>query len=190
MGSWPDTGMMPKMTAKTADDLIDWCYSAVTFKAIQGRRVVVFGHDSMGMETALAHVIPTRNTFGLEITRLDMKLLADMLQKKAYCKNELKELRAWIDKMMGKRVEIKTPKQEELFTQSLAMYLISRDIMKDLNAVRIKARKHHYRTLRKRICRDCLRCCSLLTLPVVPRHYLWTSARFGSHGKLRNWPRN
>ena len=43
----------------------------------------------MGMETALAHVIATRNTFGIEITRLDMKLLADMLAKKAYNRKEL-----------------------------------------------------------------------------------------------------
>jgi L-fucose isomerase len=42
----------------------------------------------MGMETALAHILPTRNTFGLEITRLDMKLLADMLAKGAYDKTE------------------------------------------------------------------------------------------------------
>ena len=55
-------------------------------RACSGRRVVIFGHDSMGMETALAHVIPTRRTFGLEITRLDMKLLADMLAKGAYDK--------------------------------------------------------------------------------------------------------
>ena len=53
----------------------------MTTQALKGRRVVIFGHDSMGMETALAHVIPTRGTFGLEITRLDMKLLADMLQQ-------------------------------------------------------------------------------------------------------------
>ncbi len=40
-------------------------------------RVVIFGHDSMDMETALAPILPTRKTFGLEnTTRLDMKLLA------------------------------------------------------------------------------------------------------------------
>jgi hypothetical protein len=41
------------------------------------------------METALQHIIPTRNTFGIEITRLDMKLLADMLNRKAYKQEEL-----------------------------------------------------------------------------------------------------
>ena len=135
VGTWPDTGMNPKMTAETAKNLIDWCYSAVTTAALRGRRVVIFGHDSMGMETALAHVIPTRNTFGLEITRLDMKLLADMLQKGAYNKKELKALRGWIDKHLGKRLELKSEADSERFDISLAMYLIIRDLMVDLNAV-------------------------------------------------------
>ena len=90
--------------------LIDWCYAAVTTRALKGRRVVIFGHDSMGMETALAHVIPTRNTFGLEITRLDMKLLADMLNKKAYNDKELKDLRGWVDRHVGNRLELQATK--------------------------------------------------------------------------------
>jgi len=135
VGSWPDTGSNPKMTARTATDLIDWCYAAVTAVALRGRRVMIFGHDSMGMETALAHIIPTRNTFGLEITRLDMKLLADMLNKRAYDKKELKELRAWIDKNLGKRLEFKTTADSDRFDTSLAMYLINRDLMAELNAV-------------------------------------------------------
>ncbi len=89
----------------------------------------------MGMETALAHVLPTRNTFGLEITRLDMKLLADMLNKESYDKKELKALRGWIDGAIGKRLEIKTEADSQRFNQSLAMYLINRDLMSDLNAV-------------------------------------------------------
>ena len=135
VGNWPDTGMRPKMSKQTASNLIDWCYAAVTAVAIRGRRVMIFGHDSMGMETALAHIIPTRNTFGLEITRLDMKLLSDMLSKKAYNQKELKELRAWVDKNVGKRLELKTEADSERFNQSLAMYLINRDLMKDLNAI-------------------------------------------------------
>ena len=135
VGTWPDTGMNPKMTAQTAQNLIDWCYAAVTAVALRGRRVMVFGHDSMGMETALAHIIPTRNTFGIEITRLDMKLLADMLDKQSYNKKELKELRAWIDKHIGKRLELKSEADSERFDISLAMYLINRDLMADLNAV-------------------------------------------------------
>ncbi|MBW8035288.1 MAG: hypothetical protein FVQ79_06585 [Planctomycetes bacterium] len=135
VGNWPDTGSKPKMSKQTATNLIDWCYGAVTAVALRGRRVMIFGHDSMGMETALAHIIPTRNTFGIEIARLDMKLLSDMLAKKAYKQKELKELRAWIDKNIGKRLELKTEADSERFNQSLAMYLINRDLMKDLNAI-------------------------------------------------------
>jgi L-fucose isomerase len=135
VGTWPDTGSNPKMTEHTAKNLIDWCYAAVTTIALRGRRVVILGHDSMGMETALAHIIPTRNTFGIEITRLDMKLLADMLSKKAYKEKELKDLRGWIDKYVGKRLELRDEAGSERFNQSLAMYLIVRDLMADLNAV-------------------------------------------------------
>lgn len=135
VGNWPDTGMKPKMSKATEEALIDWCYAAVTAVALKGRRVMIFGHDSMGMETALAHIIPTRNTFGLEITRLDMKLLADMLAKEAYDKKELKKLRSWLDRYIGKRLELKTEADSERFNTSLAMYLINRDLMDDLNAV-------------------------------------------------------
>jgi L-fucose isomerase len=135
VGTWPDTGMNPAMTGLTAKNLIDWCYAAVTAVALRGRRVVILGHDSMGMETALAHVIPTRNSFGLEITRLDMKLLADMLNKKAYNEKELKQLRSWINRHLGKRLELRNDADSERFNMSLAMYLIVRDLMTDLNAV-------------------------------------------------------
>jgi len=135
VGTWPDTGLDPKMTEQTAMNLIDWCYAAVTTVALRGRRVMVFGHDSMGMETALAHILPIRNTFGLEITRLDMKLLADMLNKKAYNEKELKSLRGWINRYIGKRLELRDEADSERFNQSLAMYLINRDLMADLNAV-------------------------------------------------------
>ncbi|MHC5086784.1 MAG: hypothetical protein ACYSN9_03110 [Planctomycetota bacterium] len=135
VGNWADTGMNPVMTPSTATVLIDWCYAAVTAMALKGRRVMVFGHDSMGMETALAHILPTRNTFGLEITRLDMKLLADMLKKEAYDKKELVKLRKWINRHIGKRLELRTDADSERFDTSLAMYLINRDLMADLNAV-------------------------------------------------------
>jgi len=135
VGTWPDTGMKPKPTQQTAEALIDWCYAALTYAGLKGRRVVIFGHDSMGMETALAHVIPTRRTFGLEITRLDMKLLADMLAKGACDAKELAELRAWFDKHVGKRLELPGEAESERFNQSLAMYLIVRDLLADLNAV-------------------------------------------------------
>jgi len=135
VGTWPDTGMKPKPTKATAQALVDWCHAALTYAGLKGRRVVIFGHDSMGMETALAHVIPTRRTFGLEIARLDMKLLADMLAKGAYDARELARLRAWIDRHVGKRLELRDEADGERFNQSLAMYLIVRDILADLNAV-------------------------------------------------------
>ncbi|HOD81001.1 MAG TPA: hypothetical protein PKG77_06235 [Phycisphaerae bacterium] len=135
VGSWPDTGEYPKPSQPTVDALVDWCYAAMAHAGLKGRRVVVFGHDSMGMETALAHVIPTRRTFGLEITRLDMKLLADMLQKGAYDKKELRELRGWVDKHVGKRLELPSAADSERFNLSLAMYLVIRDLLSDLNAV-------------------------------------------------------
>jgi L-fucose isomerase len=135
VGTWPDTGMNPVMSEKTAKNLIDWCYAAVTTVALRGRRVVVFGHDAMGMETALAHILPTRNTFGLEITRLDMKLLADMLRKRAYKEKELKSLRVWVDRYVGKRLDLSADGAAEKLNQSLAMYLIMRDLMQEVNAV-------------------------------------------------------
>jgi L-fucose isomerase len=135
VGTWADTGMNPKMSVETAKDLIDWCYAAVTAVALRGRRVVILGHDSMGMETALAHILATRNTFGIEITRLDMKLLADMLAKKAYKARELKDLRAWVDRYVGNRLKLRGKSDSERFNMSLAMYLIVRDLMADLNAV-------------------------------------------------------
>jgi L-fucose isomerase len=135
VGTWPDTGPRPQMTDATAEALVDWCYAALTAAGLRGRRVVVFGHDSMGMETALAHVLPTRRTFGLEIARLDMKLLADMLGKGAYDAKELAELRRWVDRHVGSRLELRDEADGERFDQSLAMYLILRDLMADLNAV-------------------------------------------------------
>lgn len=135
VGSWPDEGLEPQMTEQTADDLVDWAYAAVTRQAMKGRRVVIFGHDSMGMETALQHIIPTRKVFGVEIARLDMKLLADMVSKGAYDKDELKALRAWVDKKVGDRLELGDDADSERFNQSLAMYLIARDLMDDLGAI-------------------------------------------------------
>ena len=135
VGSWPDTGQMPKMTEGTARALVDWCYAAVTYQCLKGRRVMIFGHDSMGMETALTHIIPMRNVFGLEVARLDMKLLADMLAKKAYDQRELRDLRKWLDDLAGKRIEIHKDIDNERLNTSLAMYLINRNLMEDLNAV-------------------------------------------------------
>lgn len=135
VGTWPDTGMHPVMAESTAQAMVDWAFAAVTTQALKGRRAVIFGHDSMGMETALAHVLPTRRQFGLEITRLDMKLLADMLTKKAYDAEELKAMRAFLDEHLGERLELRDEADSERFNQSLALYLIVSDLLKDLNAV-------------------------------------------------------
>ncbi|MCP4682387.1 MAG: hypothetical protein GY864_08630, partial [Desulfobacterales bacterium] len=135
VGSWSDTGMKPKPSKETIKALIDWCYAALTHSCLKGRRVLVFGHDSMGMETALSHIIPTRRTFGLEITRLDMKLLADMLNKGAYDKKELKLLRSWLLGHLGKRIDLSQKGGSEKLDQSLAMYLIMRDLMDEISAV-------------------------------------------------------
>ena len=134
VGSWNDVGIDPIMTKKTKESLIDWCYAAVTFQALKGKRVVVFGHDSMGMETALPHVSATRNQFGIEITRLDMKLLSDMLTKKSYDERELLKLKKWI-KSDCLKIEIPEETDEHNLDKSLALYLIVRDMMKELNAV-------------------------------------------------------
>jgi L-fucose isomerase len=135
VGDWPDHGMNPEMSEKTKEALIDWCYAAGTFQGLKGRRIVVFGHDSMGMETALPHVIETRNQFGIEITRLDMKLLADMLKKESYDAAELTKLKNWLFDHAEDRIELSEDEDEERLEQSLALYLIVRDLMDELNAV-------------------------------------------------------
>jgi L-fucose isomerase len=135
VGTWPDTGAKPQPTESTVKALIDWCYAAMTVVGLRGRRVAVFGHDSMGMETALAHIIPTRRTFGLEITRLDMKLLADKLNKGAFDAKELKDFRSWLKRNLGDRLDLSQPDADVKLDQSLAMYLIMRDLVADLNAV-------------------------------------------------------
>jgi len=135
VGKWPDNGDDPKPSKETITDLIDWCYAAITAAGLRGRRVVLFGHDSMGMETALSHILATRNRYGIEITRLDMKLLSDILTKEDYDKDEVKKLRAFVDKHVGDRLILPYDTSSESFNKSLAMYVIIRDLMNDLNAI-------------------------------------------------------
>lgn len=136
VGTWPDSGQSPKMTKSTAEALCDWCQAAVTYVGLKGRRVLVWGHDSMGMETALSHIIPTRNTFGIEIARMDMKLLADLITKGAYDKKELKAMRAWVDSKFGKRLILSKDKNASAnFDMGLAAYLVIRDMMAEMNCV-------------------------------------------------------
>ena len=134
IGNWDDRGLKPAISTETLQNLVEWAYAAVTFVGLKGRRVVCFGHDSMGMETALTHVNATRETFGVEVTRLDMKLLSDKLRKADYNKEELKTLRAWVEKYIGS-VDLSQMNGSENLNQSLAMYLIMRDLLTDLNAV-------------------------------------------------------
>lgn len=133
IGKWDDRGLQPAITPATLQNLVDWAFAAITYVGLKGRRIVCFGHDSMGMETALTHVNATRETFGLEVTRLDMKLLSDKLRKADYDKEELKALRAWIDKNVSK-VDVSHQNGSENLNKSLAMYLIMRDLLTELNA--------------------------------------------------------
>ena len=135
VGSWAETGMYPEISENTITALVDWCYAALTYTGLKGRRIVCFGHDSMGMETALTHVNATRRNFGIEVSRIDMKLLADMLKKKAWNPDELIALRRWTRSHLGNRICSSQPDADTKFDQSLGMYLIMRDLLKDMNAV-------------------------------------------------------
>ena len=135
VGKWEDNGLDPEISVDTINSLSDWCYAALTYSYLKGKRIVLFGHDSMGMETALPHVLATRNQFKIEITRLDMKLLADMLNKGSFDKEELKSLKNWLFKHAKERIEIKNSFEEGNLDRSLSMYLIVRDLMHDLGAV-------------------------------------------------------
>ncbi len=135
VGQWSDNGLNPIPSPATTQAVIDWCFAALTYAGLKGRRVVLFGHDSMGMETALAHVLQTRQFFGLEITRLDMKLLADMVNKGAYDARELKKCIQWLKSHLKNRLDLSQPDAEKKLHQSMALYLIMRNLMNDLNAV-------------------------------------------------------
>ena len=134
IGNWDDFGMNPEISPATLQSLVDWTFAAITYVGLKGRRVVCFGHDSMGMETALTHVNAVRQTFGVEVTRLDMKLLSDKLQKGDYDKEELKALRAWLEKHL-QSIDLSQKNGSDNLDKSLAMYLIMRDLLTDLNAV-------------------------------------------------------
>ena len=64
-----------------------------------------------------------------------MKLVSDMLAKESYDKDELKKLRSWVDTNIGDRLEVRNEEESERFNQCLAMYLICRDLMADVNAI-------------------------------------------------------
>lgn len=130
VGPWIKKNGDVQMAEQTAKGLIDWCYAAVTAVALRGRRVVLFGPESIVTDTRAI-----RNTFGLEITRLDTRLPADLLAQKAYKEKDLKDLRGWMDRYVGKRVELQEDADSERWNASLALYLVVREIVTDLNAV-------------------------------------------------------
>jgi len=159
IGNMPETGLNPEFDVRTKDEVVDLAYAVLARVALQGRRYVAIDTDSMQMETALNHVHAVRRTFGLESTRESMKLFADMLRKKGgYDPEELKALRDWAvnvkfkDRIFANTEEIvrtgrdiytaKKVKAPALsaadrakLDEGLALYLIIRNYLRDVNAV-------------------------------------------------------
>ncbi len=159
IGSMPETGLNPEFDSKTQDEVVDLAYAVLAKIALQGRRYLAVDTDSMQMETALNHVHAARRFFGLESTRESMKLFADMLRKKGgYDAAELKELHNWIVNVRFKgRIftnteelvksgapiltgpDVKAPaltaEDKAKLDEGLALYLIIRNHMRDINAV-------------------------------------------------------
>lgn len=159
IGTMPETGQNPEFDVKTQDEVVDLAYAMLARVALHGRRFLSVDTDSMQMETALNHVHATRRFFGLESTRESMKLFADMLRKKGgYDPAELKALRDWVvnrkfkDRIFtdteaikaqgrailtGKNVKSRplSAADRAKLDEGLALYLIIRDHMRDVNAV-------------------------------------------------------
>lgn len=159
IGTMPETGQNPEFDRKTQDEVVDLAYAMVTRIALQGRRFLAVDTDSMQMETALNHVHAARRFFDLESTRESMKLFADMLHKKGgYDPAELRALRDWVvnrkfkDRIFTDTEDIKkygrailtgkpakprplSAADRAKLDEGLALYLIIRDYMRDINAV-------------------------------------------------------
>ena len=159
IGTMPETGLNPEFDAKTKEEVVDLAYAMLTRAALQGKRYLAVDIDSMQMETALNHVHAARRFFGLESTRESMKLFADMLHKKGgYDPAELKALRDWIVdvkfkgriftntdeiKKYGRAIltgkDVKAPAlsaaDKAKLDEGLALYLIIRNYMRDVNAI-------------------------------------------------------
>jgi len=158
IGNMPETGMDPEFDEKTKEEIVDLAYAIMASIAMKGKRYLSVDTDSMQMETALNHVHAARRFFGLESTRESMKIFADMLQKGAgYDPKELKELRNWVvnvkfkDRIFSNTEEIvesKTPvytqnirppalseEDKKKLDEGLALYLIIKGYMKDINAI-------------------------------------------------------
>jgi len=159
IGTMPEAGLNPEFDAKTQEEVVDLAYAMLTRVALQGKRFLAVDTDSMQMETALNHVHAARRFFGLESTRESMKLFADMLHKKGgYDPAELKALRDWVVdvkfkgriftnsediKKFGRTVltgkDVKAPAlsaaDKAKLDEGLALYLIIRNYMRDVNAI-------------------------------------------------------
>ncbi len=159
IGSMPETGLDPQFDGPTQEEIVDLAYAVLARVALQGRRFLAVDTDSMQMETALNHVHAARRFFGLESTRESMKLFADMIRKKGgYDPAELKALRDWVvnvkfkNRIFTDSADIKkhgrailtgkavkppalTAADRQKLDEGLALYLIIRDYMRDINAV-------------------------------------------------------
>jgi L-fucose isomerase len=158
IGNMPETGMNPEFDEKTQDEIADLGFAMMTSAALKGKRYLSVDTDSMQMETALNHVHAARRFFGLESTRESMKIFADMLQKKGgYDPKELEELRNWVlevkfkdriypntEELMESKAPVYTQKikppplsdgDKKKLDEGLALYLIIRNAMKDINAI-------------------------------------------------------
>ncbi len=159
IGAMPETGQDPEFDGATKSAVIDLGFAMTAVAALRGRRFLSVDTDSMQMETALNHVHAARRFFGLESTRESMKIFADMLRKQGgYDPEELKALRDWVvnEKFRGRifpNTEEVTGKKLPLYTgkrgpapplskedaakldEGLALYLILRNRMADVNAV-------------------------------------------------------
>jgi len=158
IGTMPETGMSPEFDGRTKEEILDLAYAVLSAAALRGKRYLAVDTDSMQMETALNHVHAARRFFGLESTRESMKIFADMLkQKGGYDPVELKALRDWVvnvkfkNRIFNNPAEIARRKMPVYsgavkppaltaedcmkLDEGLALYLIVRNYMRDVNAV-------------------------------------------------------
>lgn len=159
IGTMPETGEDPDFDAPTQEEIIDLASAQMAVASLRGKRYLAVDTDSMQMETALNHVHAARRFLGLESTRESMKIFADMLRRKGgYDPEELKSLRDWVvnvkfpHRIFNNTVEIiekrfriytggsvkpppLTAEDRRLLDEGLALYLILRDYLRDVNAI-------------------------------------------------------
>jgi L-fucose isomerase len=159
IGTMPEAGLDPEFDEETREEIVDLAYAVLAKVALQGKRFLAVDTDSMQMETALNHVHAARRFFGLESTRESMKIFSDMLHKKGgYDPTELRALRDWVvkvkfkDRIFANTGEIKKYRRavhtgravkapplsaadKAKLDEGLALYLIIRDYMRDVNAI-------------------------------------------------------